>query len=354
MLAQATYKAGYTFFVIDLYADADTRLYAQDCYTTPSLAKKHLAPVVDSLLLRYPITHVVYGSGFENHSESLYYLAERLQIWGNHPDVFTQIQDKNYFFRVLDGLNIPYPSVSFTLPENNTGNWLVKPLQGQGGVGIKHYYPNNNVTSTIYWQQYKQGSSHSVLFVADGENLQLIGFNSQWSITLSQHDFIFSGIINECTIPHQHKSTLTTWLKKIVEAFILKGLNSMDFIYADDRCYVLEINARPPASIQLYDNNLLVRHIEACQGKLISLLPSQPRCKGYQIIYAEHDITIPPNFEWPSWCMDLPNAGSLIHTEQPICSIIASAMQSQQVMQQLVIKQQLIINKLNGSGHYGI
>ena len=32
---------------------------------------------------------------------------------------------------------------------------------------------------------------------------------------------------------------------------------------------------------------------------------------------------IPDHFEWPEWCMDLPESGDMCRAGQPICSIIA-------------------------------
>ncbi len=348
MLAQAAKQAGYTPFVIDLYADRDTRLYVQKCYPIASLALTHVVPALEAFFARHPLMDMIYGSGFEDYPESLDYLADRLVIWGNQPDVFMKIQDKKNFFPVLTDLGIPYPEISFTEPRNIADAWLIKPLQGHGGIGIRHYQQADDKPTSVYWQRYIEGTSHSVLFLADGENIQIVGFNRQWPVTSGQNDFIFSGIINDGNVPDEHKARVTEWLRKIVNAFALKGLNSLDFICTMDSCYVLEINARPPASMQLYNSDLFARHIDACQGRLTGNPPIQCPYKAYQIIYAERDIQIPESFEWPSGCMDLPNEGALIYTGQPICSIIASQKQSRQVLQQLVIKRQIIINQLKG------
>jgi methenyltetrahydromethanopterin cyclohydrolase len=123
----------------------------------------------------------------------------------------------------------------------------------------------------------------------------------------------------------------------------------MDFIHTDDCSYVLEINPRPSASMQLYDQNLLVRHIQACvEGQFVERNSAAyyDEWAGYQIVYAEHDLTIPGQFEWPDWCMDLPKSGNMCRAGQPICSIIAHQKNSQSVVEQLLTKQQLIINKL--------
>lgn len=348
MLAQAAYRAGYKPFVIDLYADRDTCLYAQETLLVTSLALHHIAPALEAFFTHIPLTHIIYGSGFENHPESLIYLANRLTILGNPPDVFANILNKKYFFSVLDQLSIPYPHVAFTKPKNASDAWLTKPLQGHGGIGIQHFHPDDKHSTLVYWQRYIQGTAHSVLFLADGNNAQIIGFNNQWSVQSNQDHFLFSGISNAESIPNQHKASVMQWLTAIIPIFALKGLNSLDFICAAQGCYVLEINARPPASMQLYDDALFVRHIEACQEQLHES-PAIPfdDYKAYQIIYAKHDTQIPMEFAWPSWCMDLPDDGALIHTGQPVCSIIASHKQSQQIMQQLVIKQQIIISQLD-------
>jgi len=363
MLAQAAKTAGLKPLLIDLFADLDTQGYVEDFRQVASLAEQDLAPAVDYFIERYGVTRVVYGSGFEHHPESLYYLNSRLLILGNHPDVFARQLDKPAFFSVLDELNIPYPEVAFNAPEY-VGDWLVKPMQGQGGTGIKHYHAGDETKGAVYWQRFQPGASCSVLFLADGQQVQVVGFNSQWLIRLSEaQEFVFSGVANNADLPDQRKAQVAGWLKQMVPVFGLKGLNSLDFIVTDVDCYVLEINPRPSASMQLYDEDLLVRHIQACEGTLgatsAALKPETERLKlpplsGYQIVYAEQDTTIPSQFEWPPWCMDVPKAGDRCRAGQPICSIIAHQNNSQSVAEQLRAKQQLIISKLKGFDRHGI
>lgn len=323
MLAQAAKNAGLKPLVIDLFADLDTQGYAVAFYRIPSLTEQHLAPVVDYFIHRYAVAHVIYGSGFEYYPESLYYLNSRLIMLGNSPDTFVKLHNKPEFFSVLDALNIAYPDVVLNAP-NEADNWLVKPMQGQGGAGIKRYHKNNNAGSPVYWQKYQTGTQHSVLFLANGQLMQVLGFNTQWTVGLSEaEEFIFSGIINSSDLLNEHKALVTDWLNKIVPVFALKGLNSLDFIQAGDHGYLLEINPRPSASMQLYDADLLIRHIKASQGELSDYNFVQNGHSAYQIVYADQDVLIPEAFAWPDWCMDLPKPGSLIHTGQPICSIIA-------------------------------
>ena len=323
MLAQAAKKAGLKALVIDLFADLDTQDYAIAFYQIPSLTEQHLAPAVNYFINRYAVSHVIYGSGFEYYPESLYYLNSRLILLGNSPDTFVKLHNKPEFFSILDALNIAHPDVVFNAP-NDAENWLVKPMQGLGGAGIKRYQNNNTSESACYWQKYHAGAQHSVLFLANGKLTQVLGFNTQWTIGLSEsEEFIFSGIVNSTELLNEHKALVMDWLNKIVPIFRLKGLNSLDFIQSGDNSYLLEINPRPSASMQLYDGDLINRHIKASQGKLSDYNFVQNGYSAYQIVYADQDVMIPEVFLWPDWCLDLPEAGSLIHTGQPICSIIA-------------------------------
>ena len=349
MLAQAAKQAGLKPLVIDLFADLDMQGYAEDFRQVKSLAEPDLTPAVDYFIERYAVTRVIYGSGFEYYPESLCYLNDRLIMLGNHPGVFARQQDKQAFFSTLNQLNIPYPEVVFSAPDCS-GGWLLKPMQGQGGAGIKRYHADEEAENSVYWQKVQSGAPHSVLFLADWQQVQTIGFNRQWAVRLSEtQEFVFSGVVNNADLPEAHKGLITDRLKQIVPLFELRGLNSLDFIYEDDCSYVLEINPRPSASMQLYDQDLLSRHIQASTRTAsfaTGTLSLSAYSTGYQVVYAEHDFIIPDYFEWPPWCMDLPKPGNMCRAGQPICSIIAHQKNSRSVVELLLAKQQLIISKL--------
>lgn len=353
MLAQAARKSGFRPLVIDLFADLDTQSCAEDNRKIPSLAVEHLAPAVDYYMARYQAKDAVYGSGFEYHPNSLFYLSNRLNMLGNDPDTFIRLQHKQSFFPMLDQLGISHPAVSFTAPAQERG-WLVKPLYGQGGLGIRRYRQNDTDCSSGYWQKFQQGNPHSVLFLANGHELEVIGFNSQWTAPANEAEpFVFSGVIN-CELPNELKQRISGWLNRLVPVFNLKGLNTLDFIRDDENCHVLEINPRPSASMQLYDGDWLTAHIKASQGLLAGGWPAQNGYKGYQIIYAQRNVTIPEGFDWPDGSMDLPAFGSIIGAGQPICSIMARHNEAQGVFKQLADTELFIINKLERSQTHAI
>ncbi|WP_411728489.1 ATP-grasp domain-containing protein [Methyloglobulus sp.] len=354
MLVQAAQQAGLKPLAIDLWADQDTQSYAEDIQLIPSLAEEHLLPAIDYFVSRYPVTCVVYGSGFERHPDSLMWMSDRLTLLGNQPEVFAGLQDKPAFFSLLKTLQIPYPEVSFHTPERDTG-WLVKPVQGQGGVGVRRYRRDEITEPSVYWQKYQEGIPHSVLFLADGNRSQVIGFNRQWTVPLNGRDeFIFSGIINSTGLLLKQKIQLSAWLDELVPELSLKGLNSLDFIQFGQTSYVLEVNPRPPASMQLYGSDLFVRHIKACQGQLLDYGREQASFTGYQVVYTQQDTRIPNGFEWPQGVVDIPIVGGIISTGQPICSMITHAKDSEEVLEQSLKKQAFIITQLDRFQIHGI
>ncbi len=328
MLSQAARHEGFDVLVIDCFADIDTSRYAQKVVRVDSLSIANLTTAL-SEFNGYKIAGVVYGSGFETYIESLYFLENRFNIAGNSATVFERVQNKQTFFAALDSLKIPYPETHFFCP-NEAGNWLSKPLHGQGGVGI------NSQQKDIYWQRFYDEQAGSVLFLANGEIATIIGFNTQWT----RDDFLFSGISNHSNLNDLQKTQIYSWLQSIVVHFNLRGLNSLDFIQTENEIFVLEVNPRPSASMQLYNASLFKAHL-TLKMELSRIIDFSV----YQIIYASQTIIIPKNFVWLESCQDLPLDGVIIRKKQPICSMIASEKTSNQALKMLKIN----IQKLEGN-----
>jgi len=255
MLAEFVQKAGYNPVVIDCFSDIDTQSGALECIRVNSLALDFLRPPVLLLLKKYQLRHFIYGSGFESYLDSLAFLQQSLCVLGNELDVFSAVQDKTVFFNGLGRLSIPYPKTSFN--HFNFGeNGLIKPMQGEGGVGIKKSSELKELPESGYWQQYVEGTVMSALFVANGIQSKIYGFHKQCTTTVGNNEFIFSGLISQPEINQELKIQVSLWISKLVKNFSLKGINSLDFIVSKNECFVLELNARPSASMQLYQKNL--------------------------------------------------------------------------------------------------
>lgn len=347
MLARMAKACGYTIVVIDCFADMDTCRNALQVERVDSLELDELVPAITNIKTQNAVFYCVYGSGFEKYSQSLQLIAQHFIILGNSAIDFRRLNDKKDFFRHLRRHSIYFPEVRFVRPTDDA-NWLVKPLLGVGGQGIRHI-SESKVVDGVYWQQFQSGISMSALFVADGRTAQLIGFNRLYQAhALDQQEYLFSGAINQAQINESQQQTLLSWLNCLTRIYALKGINSMDFIYTQDRCYVLEINPRPCATMALYDAGVFAMHIQACKGEVSELPVDDGLFHGYRIIYAQQPIDIRKSLQWPSWSMDIPPAVTKIYPGQPICSIIAAGETQEIVLQKLQQRENQISNQFTG------
>lgn len=349
MLAQMAVDAGFMPVVIDCFADSDTRQLALHTLKVSSLRLVDVQPALEAMRKAHGLTHLVYGSGFEHCTETLAFLEQDWIVLGNTVEIFRRFQDKPAFFGRLAALTIPFPDTVFTPPADG-GSWLTKPVRGEGGADITRYSPDvSAVPHDCYWQRYLEGESFSVLFVACRGQAKVLGFNRQWSTANADDErpFLFAGVGSHAEVSVGHQSLLSEWLTKLAEEYSLRGLGSLDFIVKDDSCYVLEINARIPASAQLYGEAVFTLHLQACLGSLDGASVEQALPAAYRIIYAKNPVRIPESVDWPKWAADRPDGGAFIGKGQPICSIIAAGKSPRQVSKHLRRRQLIIENILN-------
>ena len=141
MPAQLAVDAGYAVFVIDCYADLDTRQLALESIKGESLRLADIQPALEYMRHAHALTHVLYGSGFENCAESLAYLEQHLAVLGNPFTVFRQFQNKQAFFRQLAVFSIPYPETVFTAPVTG-GAGCLNPCEGRAAASSEHITPS--------------------------------------------------------------------------------------------------------------------------------------------------------------------------------------------------------------------
>lgn len=347
MLAEAARCSGFRPWVIDLFADQDTMKFSERAFRIEALDDPFLKTIVADFSFRHPMSPVVYGSGLEHYPEALELITRKCELVGNGIKTVRLIQQKRRFFELLDHLKINYPRITFTEPKG-TEQWLVKPETGEGGLGIRLFRNGMPTQENMYWQKYIEGTACSALFLADGKKIRIIGFHTQWCDNLNaDQPFLFAGVINRCPLSAEQADIIHSWITTIVRAIPLKGLNTLDFIIQSERIYVLEVNPRPSASMQLYGADLFGAHLNACRGILDNMKFTSPQVCAYRIIYADQSITIPDAFCWPKACRDLPIAGSIIRKGQPICSIIARDINVRNVHRQLNEIRQTIFQSIN-------
>jgi predicted ATP-grasp superfamily ATP-dependent carboligase len=125
-------------------------------------------------------------------------------------------------------------------------------------------------------------------------------------------------------------------------ALSLTGLNSADFMVDGDDFWIVEINPRPGATLDIFEtgplpslprklgregtrHSLFSLHMAACAGDLIDEAPPLDGARASAICYAVRDVTVPEQFAWPDWSADRPNGGLAIKAGEPLCTVHAGA-----------------------------
>ncbi len=344
-LAQSAARCGLEVVVLDLFNDMDVRALA---VASRSVATRHGKFDARCLLAAAQVMcspdrcrGLVYGSGFEGRTGLLAKLARGRILYGNPPDTVTRLKDPAHFLPMLDSFGIAHPETRLDPPADVSG-WLVKRTGGAGGSHVKPAHSRHRARPGRYFQKWQSGRTLSVLFAADGRDARVVGVNEQWTAGVAQcAPYCYGGAVSSISLPEGVRAWIATVLGRLVYATGLVGLNGLDFILDDDEPYVLEINPRPTATIDLYDadieGGLLALHLQACRGELPEIQQSD-RSRAHAIVYATDALRVPAGMHWPEWCTDIPESGSLIPAGAPICSVHAHAASSAQTRDMAMVR----------------
>lgn len=349
--AEAAVRSGFSVSVIDAFADQEVSALADQVITVP-FDNIGFNPdgLLDAIhrLAKESFLGCIYGSGFEAQPALLKTLTDNFPLLGNTPQVLRQVKNKENFFSALDLCSIAYPSVLNNVPQDYCQALLVKSITGCGGQHIHYVDDKTTLKPDEYLQVYLEGESISVLFLAENtgeESLaHIIGFNTQWLAPSESQPFRFGGIASQAELTNACKNQLSEIVNKLSTHFQLVGLNSLDVVIRNEEIFVLEINPRLSASVELYAQDcldccidLIGLHVACCKGKpLAASVRSQlgklcqqiKSARALQVLYAEKDMTISATNDWPDWVKDRPfiktpdelNYVNLVK-EMPICTV---------------------------------
>lgn len=338
----------------DVFADADTQSVAHQAhkigYANGGFVAEQLEQALDKLPLNQ-FSGFVYGSGFEAQPDLLERIEKRLPLLGNRPIVVRNLKRARQFFMLLDALHIPHPEVSFSALEQADG-WLLKHAGGSGGTHVVTASAGATLPKGYYYQRLMPGSPASMLFLADGQKIRVIGFNQQWVSPSATMPYRYGGIVGHADLPESIKQQFILAAQKLTSAVGLRGLNSLDAVVNGQQIGVLEINPRLSSTFDLYqsrDCNLFDWHVRASTGSLESMeLPAKTGplvSRSRQVVYATQELTLHEDFAWPQWVADIPMANSVIAADNPVCTVLAEA-ESPQAARALVLSRTETIQHL--------
>jgi predicted ATP-grasp superfamily ATP-dependent carboligase len=356
--ASSACRAGLRPWCVDCFADVDLQAMAPvrrvrwDQYPYALIREVAVAPAGVPL---------IYVGGLENHPSLYLTLARDRPVWGYlHPEPFQgdSVRNPSFLQALCDRSGLSRPALALQphgLPPD--GRWLVKPRAGAGGRGIARWRGQPlEAASNHYFQEFIPGKAISAVFVARLQSVELIGITKQFIGTSWLHApsaFAYAGNV---TLPrHEVSESLWKELERIGNILAqadtyLRGLFGVDVIRTKERVYMLEVNPRYTASVELHEYStgraLLRDHVLAFIDRAppTCLLPSdRPPRVAKAIYYAPNSKCIPSElsraaplhsyWEIPSWA-DIPQVGTQVKAGEPLVTLIAQGQNCEMELRQ--------------------
>ena len=377
-------NAGYRVVAIDAFSDAQTVALADKAfvvkYDSVGFDTKELLQTLEALNNEYlddecvrlsQFVGVVYGSGFEAQPDLLEKVAALIPIIGNSPITLAAVKDLHLFFSALQKLNVKYPETLEQMPANVDLNGYVRKFSGgSGGMHIQSAMAvSGQALDRHYFQRKLAGVPVSLLFIANGKDVEIVGFNEQWVSASAQLLYRYGGAVSHAVLSDTVQQQLLEAARRLTREFDLLGLNSLDAIVHNteastdaatkiEQVYVLEINPRLSATFDLYDNSgvLFERHVQACVDRRLAnvheLQNDVAGSKAHAVVYADVDIMLEPKVVWPGWVTDTPGLLSSplkIVAGAPVCSVLACAANADVAKKEVLTRVQQIKNLLQST-----
>jgi predicted ATP-grasp superfamily ATP-dependent carboligase len=234
------------------------------------------------------------------------------------------------------------------MPRNGR-RWLVKSAGGSGGSHVAPAGAFRAEGEKIYFQRIAAGEPVSILFLGDGAKARVVGLSRQWAAPAPGEPFRFGGSLRPAGLSPGLETQLRRAAEAITAACGLRGLNSIDFLVEDSDYTLIEVNPRPGATLDIFEDHrgsLFQAHMESCRGRL----PRRPLefagAAAAGIAYTRREIPSMPAIDWPTWAADLQKERSALRPQDPLCTIKARAARPRRARALVDARTKLILNRL--------
>ncbi|HEV2544703.1 MAG TPA: ATP-grasp domain-containing protein [Methylobacterium sp.] len=284
---------------------------------------------------------VVLGSGFEGAPDLIAAIAARHRLLGAGAETVAALKDPFGFAALCQRLAIPHPAVSAG-PVADRGAWLLKRAGGCGGSHIRASAAGA-LPPSHYFQARMPGRAVALNFLSDGRRIEPLALTEQWQAPSPLRPFRYAGALacgrDEAEpVPARMAAEIAEAALRLARATGLTGLASADCLVHGESWWLLEINPRPGATLDVLDRRptpLLIQHFEAALGRMPAIEAKPADATGAEICYAARTCAAVPSVDWPAHVYDRPRAGSLVARDAPLCTVTASGPDAAAVKQEL-------------------
>ena len=328
-LAASAARAGFAPLSIDVFGDDDMREMSfasvkLDGGLAEGLRVDKVVDAIETLISAHDPVALVYGAGFEHQPETVAAIARKIRVLGNAAETLRRVKDPVALARVCEANGVRHPKIAFTAPDEPR-LWLMK---RRGGAGGAHIVPANTASHApdCYFQRRISGESVSALFLASERKAEIIGLSMQWTAPTPESPFRYGGAAGPIDIDKAQAAEIASAVAAVASELDLVGLNSADFLVSTDAVWLLEINPRPGATLDVFESNgapLFARHVAACEGHRMAAASSSFAIKAAETVYAPHEVAMREGLNWPDWAVDRSPPGTRFSTGDPVCTVLA-------------------------------
>jgi predicted ATP-grasp superfamily ATP-dependent carboligase len=325
MLAQMAVADGYEVTALDRFGDVDLR----------AVARAATAPSNDALVaLASEIADadaVVYGGGLENRPDLVERIADGRELLGTASGLLAAVRDPWAVGAAARaaGARAPETRSVTDVPvlAESPAIWLRKPRLGGGGRGVRRW-AGGRLRLTEILQRRVAGLSCSAVAIGDGRRAVLLGLTEQLH---RPPGFQWTGNLAPPRLPAGQRDELEGQLRAVcaemADRFGVRGAFGVDAIWDGRHAWVLEVNPRPTAGLELFGPGSFEAHVRGVRGLGLPTAGTAPtRCARVKLVlFAAHDLRAPDPGWWPAGLVrDIPHDGETIRRGAPVCTLVSA------------------------------
>jgi uncharacterized protein len=337
--ADSAARAGFEVIALDAYADLDQHPSVRALSLPRDFGSTFSPEALVNAARELPSDALVYLSSLENHPKAVDALTMGRALWGNRSDVLRRVRDPKALVAAFTTRGIRAPRVidvgeAASLPPDGE-RWMLKPRVSGGGHGVRVWSSGEAVPPGHYLQEFVEGASGSVIFVAAGGRGVVLGITRQLvgDDAFGASGFRYCGNIlleREEVVPNA-----VALVDAVAEEFLLTGVGSIDVVVSKHGLQPVEVNPRWSASMELVERahgiSMFALHADACvKGTLPAFDVSAPfehgATHGKAIVFARRELVIGDTRAWldDPTVRDVPGEGEEVAAGQPICTVLAT------------------------------
>jgi predicted ATP-grasp superfamily ATP-dependent carboligase len=186
------------------------------------------------------------------------------------------------------------------------------------------------LSPTEILQRRVRGLSCSAVAIGDGQRAVVLGLTEQLH---RSPGFWWTGNVTPPPLPEAQRAELDGQLRavcaEVTARFGVRGAFGVDAMWDGRQAWILEVNPRPPAALELFGPGSFEAHVRGARGLGLPTpgTPPATRCARVKLVlFADRDVCASDPGWWPAELVrDVPHADEMIKRGAPVCTLVSSS-----------------------------